>query len=75
MYDVELVTSKGAIDCGAACMAMLLSYYSTDIPLDDLIEEDLHSMLRFANTAAYIVTTKKGAIKSMPDRAQVEQLL
>lgn len=39
MYDVELVTSKGAIDCGAACMAMLLKYYGTDIPLDDLIEE------------------------------------
>ena len=39
MYDVELVTSKGQIDCGAACMAMLLKYYGTDIPLDDLIEE------------------------------------
>ena len=32
-------------------------------------------MLRFANTAAYIVTTKKGAIRSMPERAQVEELL
>lgn len=39
MYDVELVTSKNQIDCGAACMAMLLKYYGTDIPLDDLIEE------------------------------------
>lgn len=39
MYEVELVTSKWAIDCGAACMAMLLKYYGTDIPLDELIEE------------------------------------
>jgi len=32
-------------------------------------------MLRFANTAAYIVTTRKGAIRSMPERAEVEALL
>lgn len=43
--------------------------------LEGLSEADLHAMLRFANTAAYIVTTKKGAIRSMPDRAQVEALL
>ena len=43
--------------------------------LDGLSEDDLTAMLRFANTAAYIVTTKKGAIRSMPARAQVEELL
>jgi len=43
--------------------------------MDGLTKADLEEMLRFANTAAYIVTTKKGAIRSMPDRAQVEQLL
>ena len=43
--------------------------------LDDLTDEDLTAMLRFANTAAYIVTTKKGAIRSMPERGQVEELL
>ena len=43
--------------------------------LDDLTDDDLTAMLRFANTAAYIVTTKKGAIRSMPDREQVEELL
>ena len=32
-------------------------------------------MLRFANTAAYLVTTKKGAIRSMPDRATVEETM
>ena len=36
---------------------------------------DLSKMLHFANTAAYLVTTKKGAIRSMPERAQVEALL
>ena len=43
--------------------------------LDDLTDDDLTAMLRFANTAAYIVTTKKGAIRSMPEREQVEELL
>ena len=28
-----------------------------------------------ANTAAYIVTTRKGAIRSMPERGEVEALL
>ena len=43
--------------------------------LDALDEQKLHEMLRFANTAAYIVTTKKGAIRAMPSREQVESLL
>ena len=43
--------------------------------LDELTEKDMTAMLRFANTAAYIVTTKKGAIRSMPQREQVEELL
>jgi fructokinase len=32
-------------------------------------------MLRFANAAAYLVTTKKGAIRSMPEKAQVLEIL
>ena len=43
--------------------------------LEGLTAEDLTEMLRFANTAAYLVTTRKGAIRSMPERAEVEALL
>ena len=46
-----------------------------DNGLEDLTRSDLREMLRFANAAAYLVTTKKGAIRSMPERAQVEALL
>ncbi len=46
-----------------------------DHGLEGLTEDDLTGMLRFANTAAYLVTTRKGAIRSMPERAEVEALL
>lgn len=40
-----------------------------------LTPEQRKDMLRFANAAAYIVTTRKGAIRAMPEREEVEQLL
>ncbi len=43
--------------------------------LDGLTTRDLDQMLRFANTAAYLVTTKKGAIRSMPSRETVEETM
>ena len=46
-----------------------------DNGIDGLTEADLCDMLRFANAAAYIVTTRKGAIRSMPERSQVEAIL
>ena len=43
--------------------------------LDRLRERQLREMLRFANAAAYLVTTKKGAIRSMPEKAEVLEIL
>ena len=43
--------------------------------LDGLSRDDLRTMLRFANAAAYLVTTRRGAIRSMPQRLQVEAIL
>ena len=42
---------------------------------EDLTENQLTEMLRFANAAAYLVTTRKGAIRSMPEKADVEAIL
>lgn len=39
MYDVIPVTSPKNYDCGETCLKMLLAYYGTDIPLEDLIRE------------------------------------
>jgi fructokinase len=43
--------------------------------VENLSAEQLTEMLRFANAAAYLVTTKKGAIRSMPEKAQVLEIL
>ena len=43
--------------------------------VENLTEVQLTEMLRFANAAAYLVTTKKGAIRSMPEKADVEAIL
>ena len=39
--------------------------------IEGLTEDDLENMLTFANAAASIVTTRKGAICSMPDKEEI----
>ena len=65
------IETTGAGDTFCACVLNFV----LDHGLDGLTEADLIEMLRFANMAAYIVTTRKGAIRSMPERADVERLL
>ena len=65
------VETTGAGDTFCACAL----HFVLDRGLEGLSEGDLEKMLRFANAAAYLVTTRKGAIRSMPEREQVEALL
>ena len=66
-----VIETTGAGDTFCACV---LSYV-LERGLDDLSEKDLHEMLRFANAAAYLVTTRKGAIRSMPALKKVQKVL
>ena len=43
--------------------------------LENRTADSLRDMLRFANAAAYLVTTKKGAIRSMPDIQAIQEVL
>lgn len=43
--------------------------------IDGLTFEQRKRMLSFANAAAYLVTTKKGALRSMPERQEVEAII
>lgn len=66
-----VIETTGAGDTFCACVLN----YLLEHDLDHLTEEDLSRMLRFANTAAYLVTTKRGAIRSMPEPEQIRALL
>ena len=65
------IETTGAGDTFCACVL----HFVLEHGLEGLTETDLTGMLRFANAAAYLVTTKKGAICSMPEREAVEALL
>ena len=70
-FSVKAIETTGAGDtfCGSSLT------YILEHDFDSLTEEQLGEMLTFANAAAAIVTTKKGAIRSMPERDEVTALL
>ena len=45
--------------------------YVLEHGLDHLTEENLKELLTFANAAASLITTKKGALKVMPEKDEV----
>ncbi len=65
------VETTGAGDTFCACVLDFV----LDRGADGLTDADLEQMLRFANAAAYLVTTKKGAIRSMPEKADVDNVV
>ena len=66
-----VIETTGAGDTFCACV---LNFVLDHGP-DGLSAEEMEEMLAFANAAAYLVTTRKGAIRSMPERAEVEAVL
>lgn len=67
----ETVETTGAGDtfCGSS-----LSYI-LEHGIENLSEDNLKEMLTFSNAAAAIITTRKGAIRSMPQKQEIEALL
>ena len=43
--------------------------------LQNLSETELAEMLKISNAAAALVTTKKGALKSMPEKEEINYLI
>lgn len=65
------IETTGAGDTfGGCCLHFLLEY-----GLDGLDEEKLSRMLTFANAAASIITTRKGALRVMPGSEEVETFM
>ncbi|MCH5261000.1 MAG: carbohydrate kinase, partial [Lachnospiraceae bacterium] len=67
----KTIETTGAGDTfGACCLYHVLKY-----GLDSLDEEKLTEMLTFANAAASIITTRKGALRVMPEEDEVRGLM
>ena len=67
----ETIETSGAGDTfGGCCLHYVLEY-----GLDGLNEERLKEMLTFANAAASIITTRKGALRVMPEPDEVKRFI
>lgn len=65
------IETTGAGDTFCACILN----YVLDHGLEALTDEQLKEMLTFANAAASIITTRKGALRVMPTREEVLDFL
>jgi len=66
----DTIETTGAGDTFAANVIN----YILEHGLDNLTEKDLHDMLLFANAAAAIITTRRGALKVMPNKQEIEKI-
>lgn len=65
------IETTGAGDTfGGCCLHYIIKY-----GMENLDEEKLNKMLTFANAAASIITTKKGALRVMPSKEEVKEFI
>lgn len=65
------IETTGAGNTFCACVLHYILLHG----LQELTETDLWVMLRYANAAASIITTRKGALRVMPKPEEIKQLL
>lgn len=65
------IETTGAGDTFCGCVL----HYICENGLDGLTEEMLREMLTFANAAAALITTRKGALRVMPEKEEILELL
>lgn len=70
-YEVNTIETTGAGDTFCACVL----HYILENGFRDYKKEELEGMLAFANAAAAIVTTRKGALAVMPAKEDVLELM
>lgn len=77
MVEASAFLQKGTIEttgAGDTFEGCVLSYILEN-GLTDLTEEKLKEMLLFANAAASIITTRKGALKVMPTEQEIREMI
>ena len=63
----KTIETTGAGDTFCGCVL----HYILEHGLDGLTQENLSEMLRFANSAASLITAKKGALRVMPEEKEI----
>ncbi len=71
VFNVPAVEKTGAGDTFCACALN----YVLEHGLENLSAENLREMLTFANAAAALIIQRKGALKVMPSKEEIQQLL
>ena len=69
--DVNTVETTGAGDTFMACVLNAV----LENGLDGFDEQNLYDMLTFANAASSMITTRRGALKVMPEKAEILKFL
>ncbi len=64
----DTIETTGAGDTFCACVL----HYVLEHGIEGLSEENLKEMLAFANCAASLITTRRGALKVMPEKGEIE---
>lgn len=70
-YDVPVIDTTGAGDTFCGNVIHFILQYG----VENLTEKNLREILDFANSAAAIVTTRKGALCSMPEQKEILALM
>lgn len=68
--EVKTIETTGAGDTFMACVLDAV----VRIGLDSFDKQSLYEMLEFANAASSIITTRKGALKVMPEKSEILKL-
>ena len=67
----ETIETTGAGDTFTGCILNFILEHG----IDNLNDKIIHEALVFANAAASIITTKKGALKVMPEKREIAELI
>ncbi|MEY8508743.1 carbohydrate kinase [Lachnospiraceae bacterium 42-17] len=70
-FPVKAVETTGAGDTFCGCAINGLLKYG----IENLTEEVLGEILTYANAGAALITLKKGAIRSMPETSQIDEMI
>lgn len=69
--EVKTIEKTGAGDTFGGCALG----YILEHGIKNLTEENLRELIIFANAGASLITTKKGALKVMPEKSEIEALI